>query len=115
MKEALWEILVPRQMNDKPVRTRHHKEWDKFVRKITGGLTILKPAKGQWVEPATSHLHEERVIPVRIACTRKQIDKIVIFTLQHYKQRAVMAYRISTKVILKFAKEVDHVHKADSG
>ena len=96
----LWEILVPCSYNTgKPVRTKHHKEWDKFVRKQSGGLTIFKPAIGQWLSPAND-LYCERMIPVRIACTEKQINKIMKFTLGHYKQLAVMAYVISEKVIV---------------
>lgn len=92
--QQLWEILVPCQWNTgKPVRTRHHKEWDKRVRSIAGGLTIMKPAKGQWVHEGA--LFEERMIPVRIACNAKQIVKIAHITLQHYKQLAVMVYQVS--------------------
>lgn len=101
---SLWEVLVPCKMHDKPVRTKHHKEWDKYVRKITNGLTILKPARGQWVDDS-NELHEERMIQVRVACTDKQIDKIIDFTLRHYDQLAVMAYLISTKVIIKHKNE----------
>ena len=100
MNISLWEILVPCKMRGKPVRLRHHKEWDKYVRRITNGLTILKPAKGQWVSES-KELHEERIIPARVACTEKQIHKIIDFTLMHYDQLAVMAYHISDKVIIK--------------
>ena len=99
MKE-LWEILVPTMMNGKPVRTRHHKAWDEKVHPISGGLTILKPAKGQWISPSGS-LIGERMIPVRIACTEDDIHKIMKITLKHYNQEEVMAYRISDKVIFK--------------
>jgi hypothetical protein len=87
-------------MNNKPVRTRHHKEWDKVVRSISGGLTILKPAKGQWLHPQSHELFEERVIPVRVACTQQQIQEIMRFTLKHYQQIAVMAYQISHNVLV---------------
>lgn len=99
MKE-LWEILVPTLMGDtqKPVRLRHHRQWDHFVRSRAGGLTILKPAKGQWISQ-TDDLYEERVIPVRIACSRKDILEICEFTLGHYRQLTVMAYRVSDEVI----------------
>jgi hypothetical protein len=96
----LWEILVPTQSNEgKPFRTRYHRVWDKKVRKIAGGLTILTPAKGQWLYK--DKLFEERMIPVRIACTEEQINQIIDITMQYYKQLAVMAYRISEKVIIK--------------
>lgn len=94
----MFEILVPCQYNSgKPIRTRHHKEWDKVVRKIAGGLTLLKPVEGQWV--SNNILYEDRVIPVRIVCTDKQIKRIMKFTISHYKQLAVMAYEISNNVL----------------
>jgi hypothetical protein len=101
----LWEVLVPTIMRDKPVRLRHHKVWDRFVREITGGLTILHPARGQWINPETKELLSERVIPVRIACTRKQLQEILDFTIQHYNQIAVMAYLLSEEVVVKYRKE----------
>lgn len=97
----LWEILVPTTMNDKPVRKRHHQQWDNYVRKLSGGLTVLHPAKGQWIEPDSGKLLSERMIPVRVACTKKHIDKIIEFTLTHYNQLAVMAYKLSNEVIIK--------------
>lgn len=104
---SLYEILVPCQFNNgKPVRTRHHKNWDAKVRSISGGLTILSPAKGQWIYK--SKLFEERVIPVRIYYTEKQIKKIISFTLSHYKQIAVMCYVISDKVFLIEAKDEEN-------
>lgn len=96
MKE-LYEILVPCQYNTgKPIRTRHHREFDKFVRKLSGGLTILTPAKGQWIH--RNELYEERVIPVRIYCTSDDLNKIMKFALTHYRQLAIMAYRLSSDV-----------------
>ena len=100
--KKLFEILVPTIMNGKPVRTRHHKEWDKFVRKLSGGLTILTPAKGQWLDKHGS-LYEERVIPVKIVCTEEQIHDIMEFSLTHYKQQAILAYELSNNVIYKEA------------
>lgn len=95
----LWEILVPCQWNTgKPVRTRHHKEWDKQVRKIANGLTIMKPAKGQWTHQGA--VFEERMIPVRIACDLLQITRIARMTMQHYKQLAVFAYRVSDMCLI---------------
>ena len=96
----LWEILVPTMRNDgKPFRTRYHKVWDKKVEAISGGLTILMPGKGTWVHEGQSI--RERMIPVRIMCTRGQIEKIIDITLEYYDQIAVMAYRISDDIILK--------------
>lgn len=97
--KKLWEILVPTVMNLKPVRTRYHRVWDKKVREITGGLTILNPVKGQWkADDGTNHI--ERVIPVRIACTKEEMDEIAKFTAKYYKQKAVMYYLISSEAYL---------------
>lgn len=94
MDHKLWEILVPCQFNDeKPVSTRHHREWDRKVRAISGGLTVLKPGKGFWVKDGT--VYADRTIPVRIRCTRQDMDKIVQITLLHYEQLAVMYYVLS--------------------
>jgi hypothetical protein len=81
-----------------PVRKRHHKQWDKFVRNISGGLTVCKPAKGQWIH--MEKLYEDRVIPVRIACTKEQIMTICKFTMNHYRQKSVMCYHLSDEVIM---------------
>jgi len=98
----LWEILIPTLMgdNEKPVRTKHHRQWDKYVRALSGGLTILKPTKGQWLNPQSKELIEERMIPVRIACAESDMTKIINFTLSHYRQKTVMAYQISSKVLM---------------
>ena len=97
-KKSLWEILVPTMMNEKPVRTRYHRVWDAKVRSITGGLTILKPAKGQWICPESGDLFDERMIPVRIACTRNEIFSIAEMTKIYYNQMKVLIYRVADEV-----------------
>lgn len=100
----LWEILVPASNNkDQNFSYEHHKEWDAFVKKITGGVTIMKPAKGEWLSP-TGKLYVDRMIPCRIVCSEEQISEIIDFTIVHYNQEAVLAYRISTNVILRHKK-----------
>ncbi len=96
----LWEILVPTIMNGKPIHTRYHRVWDTKVRKISNGLTILMPGKGQWVSP-NGELFVERMIPVRIACTEEQINQIADLTADYYKQQAVMYYLLSCNVVIK--------------
>lgn len=81
----------------KPFRTRHHRVWDERVRRVAGGLTIFKPARGQWVAPS-GELFNERMIPVRIACTEAELTRIVEITLKHYDQLAVMVYKVSDDV-----------------
>jgi hypothetical protein len=93
----LFEILVPTIYGDtmKPIRTKHHKKWDERVKKLSGGLTILTPGKGVWVHEGKDYV--ERVIPVRIMCEEKVMEQIVKITLQHYRQKAVMYYVLSTE------------------
>ncbi len=102
----MWEILVPtiRRADGKPIKTRFHRVWDAKVRALSGGLTILSPAKGQWIA-RDGELFVERMIPVRIMCTEDQINQIVDMTLDYYDQLAVLAYKISDNVIMRHAKE----------
>ena len=102
MKDQMWEILVPASNNkDLGFTYEHHKAWDAFVRSVTGGVTIMKTAKGEWVSP-TGKLYKDRMIPCRIICTEEQISEIIDFTIDHYKQEAVLAYKISNDVILRY-------------
>ena len=114
----LWEILVPCSFDiefeksnlkvevyrivdnnnrKKEAMLAHHKRWDEVVRKMAGGLTILKSAKGHWVSEE-SEIFIEDMIPVRIACSKKTISKIAQFTKEYYKQKKVMFYQVSEEV-----------------
>jgi hypothetical protein len=103
MSTFLYEILVPTvsRKTGKPISTRFHRVWDAKVREISKGLTILKPAKGQWVCPNSGVLYTERMIPVRIACGPNEISKIASMTCEYYDQLAVMYYKISDFVVIK--------------
>jgi len=108
MKTELWEILVPASSNKNEAGAlkftyEHHKEWDEFVKDISGGLTIMKTAKGEWISPS-GKLYTDRTIPCRIVCTEEQISEIIDFTIEHYSQEAVLAYKISDDVILRHKK-----------
>lgn len=104
-EKSMWEILVPTMSNEgKPFRTRYHRVWDSKVREISKGLTILTPSKGQWVSPS-GDLYVERMIPVRILCTKEDIEKIIDMTMEYYNQLAVLAYKISSDYILKHKNE----------
>lgn len=100
----MWEILVPTVVPNtngkKFFRTRYHRVWDSKVREITGGLTILAPAKGQWVSP-NNILFTERMIPVRIMCDREKIERVVDMTMTYYNQEAILCYKVSDEVIYK--------------
>lgn len=124
MNTSMWEILVPTEKRIKspqPVecgdkhdvamrawarantyKTRYHRVWDEKVRAITGGLTILTPAKGQWVSPE-GELFVERMIPVRIVASREEIERVIDMTITYYDQLAVLCYKISDEVIFKHA------------
>ena len=100
----LWEILVPTIRNDgRPIKARFHRVWDQKVYQLTNGLTIMTPTKGKWVS-TDGKLYSERMIPVRIACTREQIEQIIDFSLIYYDQEAIMAYMLSEEVIIKHKK-----------
>jgi hypothetical protein len=100
--KLLWELLVPTIHSEtgKPIRTRFHRVWDTKVRAISGGLTILQPAKGQWIS-MEGELFSERMIPVRIMCTWSEINKISDMTAAYYKQKAVMFYKLTQDVHIK--------------
>lgn len=96
----MWEILVPASWGKTRFTYEHHKEWDVFVKEIAKGLTIYRGVKGEWVSP-DGELFKDRIIPVRIACSEEDIHKIIDFTIKHYNQEAVLAYKISDQVIIK--------------
>jgi hypothetical protein len=97
---VLWEILVPASNPTEKFSYAHHKEWDAFVRQFSNGITILRGAKGEWISP-NGTVFKDRMIPVRIICTEENIRKIIRFTIEHYKQEAVLAYMLSDTIILE--------------
>lgn len=97
----LWEVLVPTVGNDgRPFSVRHHRQWDTHVKDIAGGMTLVSPVRGSWVDPDSGHDFTERMIPVRIMCSREQIVEICKETARFYDQLAVMAYLISDQTVL---------------
>ena len=86
---SLWEMLVPVTVKGLTVPKQHHQLWDAEVRKVSQSLTILSPARSQWVTPLGC-LQVERMSPVRIICTKREIARIATLTARHYKQEAVM-------------------------
>jgi hypothetical protein len=86
-----------RDNSDEPFSLEHHRKWDLKVQKIAGGLSIMKPLKGIWIHEGAAYRDE--MIPVRIACEREQIERIIALTLDHYDQKEVMAYHLSDVVI----------------
>lgn len=99
-KQALWEILVPTVREDgRPYRTRFHRVWDEKVKKVANGLTVVSPVKGVWVSK-DGDTFKERMIPVRIMCTRDQIIEIAHMTKDYYEQLAVMVSKVSDDVFI---------------
>ena len=97
---SLWEMLVPATVKGLTVPKQRHQLWDAEVRKVSQGLTILSPARGQWVTPLGC-LQVERMIPVRLICTKREIARIATLTARHYKQEAVMYYELSRHVCIR--------------
>jgi len=99
--KAIWEILVPTVRNDgRPFRLRFHRVFDEKVKEISGGLTVSAKTKGHWLSP-DGELFVEHMIPVKLICTKEQIEAIVDFALVYYEQKAILAYKISDDFILK--------------
>ena len=110
----LWEILVPHKMgkhdntdpslhrSNKVIHVSYHKAWDEYVRSIAGGLTVYKASMGQWIdkESQDQKIYKEIMIPVRIACSREQIDQIAKYSLHHYAQKAIFVTLISESTII---------------
>jgi len=106
--KLLYEILVPTRYGDiptNPISTKHHKRWDDRVQAISGGLTILSPAKGKWIYKGVEY--PEKVIPVRIMCTEKEIKQIIKITMEHYRQESVMYYVLSNEVHIVKREEIE--------
>ena len=104
----MWEILVPTVRNDgRPFYLRYHKVWDAKVLAISGGLTIMKPAVGQWINPADHKLFKDRTIPVRFIGTRTQKDQIVDMTCIYYDQLAVLCYAVGEQVTMRTREEAE--------
>ena len=101
---AMYQILVPCNFNDgKPVRTRHHREWDRQVSLVleNKGMTIHSPSKGRWYHDG--EVYKDRVIPVSLIATEDEMKKIAEITLKHYQQIAVLYFKISSETHIVYA------------
>lgn len=97
---SLYEILIPTKFEDtgNVVSLDHHQAWDTVVLRIAGGMTIIRStAIGRWIHDGK--LYEDNVIPVRIACSKDDIEDIARFTKEFYRQLAIMYYKISDEVM----------------
>jgi len=97
-KRKLWEILVPRADNSgKRFATRKHNVWDARVRAVAGGLTKMPVVSGQWVGD-DGKVYAEKMMPVRIIASGREIRDLADFTAEHYSQLAVMYAEVSANV-----------------
>lgn len=99
LTEPMWEIFVPASSDDNEFTYDHHKQFDEYVKQKAGGITILRGAKGEWISPE-GKLFKDRIIPCRICCSQCDILGIMKFALKHYRQKAIMAYKISDQVLM---------------
>ncbi len=96
----LYEILVPGYDNDGHyIPVSKHQEWDEKVITIAGGLTLQPPLKGGWKDLDNKTVRE-RMIPVRIACSARQMDRIAYMTKDFYQQASILAWEVSSVVAL---------------
>lgn len=96
---CLYEILVPVEDNyGNKFELSYHKEWDAKVRALTGGLTIMKKAKGEWIS-SYGQIFVDETIPVRVACDRETLNKILAMTKDYYEQEAIFCFKVSEEVI----------------
>lgn len=92
--DKLEFVIAPRDSNEYPWAVTLLVNGRIFSDKMAGGLTALKPGKGQWVS-SNKTLSCERMIPVRIMATADEMLAIAKFTINHYNQEAVMFYKIA--------------------
>ena len=89
VETQLWEIFVPYHKNNgEKYNIRHHRIWDNKVMDITQGMTIMKLAKGKWMTQSGKK-YRDTVIPVRIACERKHIIRIMEITRINIRHRLI--------------------------
>lgn len=97
---SVWEIWVPKFLDDKKIVPIFHYEWDLKVMDIAGGLTLRETTKGKWLNQTTNDIGPEEMLVVRIGCTEEQIKEIMEITKEHYKQEAVFAMKISNQAFI---------------
>jgi len=97
----LWEILIPIADNDGiKFAPEIHRDWDNRVRAISGGLTIFKPATGEWIN-GNGAVMRDKLIPVAFMATDEQARAISAMSKLTYRQEAMMLYVLSETVIIE--------------
>jgi hypothetical protein len=101
MKKSLWEILIPVRSNEgKPFSDKYYNNvFYALLIDVAKGYTKLAPVDGAW--ETDGQLYKEKMIPVRVLCTKKEIEGIAAFVVIHYNQLAVMYYKVSNECYIK--------------
>ncbi len=93
----LFEILIPTHFNNGPlILDEHHNKFYKEILDYSGGLTLSQPLIGYWDNSGS--LEKETTFFLRFTSTDKQAEKIAKLAKIHYKQQAIMYYKLSDKV-----------------
>ena len=89
----LYEILLPATASRK-----QHRRWEAHISHLAGGVSILSDQiEGRWKSKTV--VIRERQIPIRIACSRIVLGKVLRFTAIHFRQTEVLGYLVSSEVI----------------
>lgn len=97
---GVWRIMVPEKDNcGRRFSARENLAWEDAVINISGGWTIQPLATGAWTDGEEDTVQIERMKPVDIICTDEQIKQIVNLTGHRFRQKVVLAYKISEHII----------------
>jgi len=100
--KSLWEIMIPKNIDKHTIfHVSSHRQWNKYVEELTGGMVFFSNLDRRWISSTKTSPYFDNKIPVRIFCSKEQMDKIIDFTMQHYDQKHVIAYELSNNIILK--------------
>jgi len=104
--KSLWEIMIPKNIDKHTIfHVSCHREWSNYVENITNGMVFFSSLDRRWISPKETSPYFDNKIPVRIFCNKEQIKKIISFTMKHYDQNHVIAYKLSDSIILDHNEE----------
>jgi hypothetical protein len=98
---SLWNILIPCADNSGrkfPLFVR--RMWNEQVRRMTDGMSIMQAITGEWRNPENGRIVREKMIPVSLLMTQREIAELAQFTRTLFKQNCVMYYRVSSEVFM---------------
>lgn len=91
----LYEILIPVANNDgKEFPEKYRQAFIDFIGILVGGVTVYPVVDGQWYEG--ENRYAEKMIPVRINCTDKEIDAIAWEAKKTFEQKKIFVATIGT-------------------